>query len=263
MEEAGPRRGRGGDHCPSGIKSLVAQGGAGSPLQRPRGRGGARGSPHRAAARAETESPRRWAHGRGSLLNNHKHDSRSPDPGRSSASGWRCRPGARLPRPHLAFDRSGGTGASLLARRSPRRLLRSGRAVAERRARLGPQDQVRRGSEVGSPGRGGRSRRAAPRRTCPRGGAERSRGGVRRLAGRGRGRWRGLWFSRCPRGSGGAALGLPRPSPRGRPRPGEGLACLHFPLAGLEAAGPARAQGAAGSARLARGAHKEWDTTEH
>lgn len=160
MEEAGPRRGRGGDHCPSGIKSLVAQGGAGSPLQRPRGRGGARGSPHRAAARAETESPRRWAHGRGSLLNNHKHDSRSPDPGRSSASGWRCRPGARLPRPHLAFDRSGGTGASLLARRSPRRLLRSGRAVAERRARLGPQDQVRRGSEVGSPGRGGRSRRA-------------------------------------------------------------------------------------------------------
>ena len=59
VEEAGPRWGRGGDHCPSGIKSLVAQGGAGSPLQRPRGRGGARGSPHRAAARAETESPRR------------------------------------------------------------------------------------------------------------------------------------------------------------------------------------------------------------
>lgn len=38
------------------------------------------------------------------------------------------------------------------------------------------------------------------------------------------------------------------PLPKGRPRPGEGRARLHFPLAGLDTAGPARAQGCGYSA---------------
>lgn len=97
---------------------------------------------------------------------------------------------------------------------------------------FGPQEQLRHKSKVGLLG----SRRSAPGgRPLGTPAPWAVRGGARRRAGLGLERWRGLWLSRCPHGSGCAAPLLP--PPRGRPRPGEGRNRLHFPLAGLGGGG--------------------------
>lgn len=131
---------------------------------------------------------------------------------------------------------------SLVAQRTPQRFLRSvwwrsteGSAPGQGPSKVQVDGGLARTGEA-------RSRGGCPLRTCPRAGW----GGARRRAGRGPGRWRGLWLSCCPRGSGCAAPGSPR---RGAGSgPGRGATAFTSRGRASEAAAPARAQGCGRSA---------------